>query len=119
TTEAISADWVAHLENRMFPCVAAKASLVKDQQKVLVVGHMACPKDDLEILEFIYNFVDDYRKSDSPFNSAVIVFEQPTMLSESAFDTFFWQRMQSLSNLDAEKYAYDPRVSDNPESENF
>lgn len=115
----ITADWVKHLEDVSFPCVAAKASLVKDQQRVLVAGHMACPKDDYAILNFIYDFVDNYRKSDSPFNSAVVIFEQPSVLTEAAFDQFFWQRLQALSDIDAHKFDYDPRVSDNPESDNF
>jgi hypothetical protein len=40
-------------------------------------------------------------------------------MTEVAFDQFFWQRLQALSNLDSEKYAYDQRVSDDPGSENF
>jgi hypothetical protein len=117
--ESISAEWVSHLEDTMFPCVAAKASLVKEQQKVFIADHIACPKDDRAILDFIYTFVDSYRQSDSPFNSAAIIFRQPTVMTEVAFDQFFWQRLQALSNLDSEKYAYDSRVSADPSSENF
>lgn len=112
-------DWFSFIENRAFPCVAAKAAMVKQQQHVLTAGHLGCPRDDAKILEFIYEFVDNYRKSDTLFHSCVIVFEQPIILSEHSYATLFWQRLQALSDLDSRQYPYDDRVSDSPDSENF
>ena len=119
TSTTIAEKWQAHIENRSFPCVAAKAAMVKEQQKIFVAGHLACPKDDKAILDFIYDFVDQYRAADSLFHSAVILFEQPTIHSEEAYSKMFWQRLQALSDMDSQFYKYDSRVSDDPESENF
>ena len=107
------------IENEMFPCVAAKAALNKDHLKTFVAGHIACPKDDHQILEFIYDFVDGYRNSDAPFHSACVIFPEAEGLNEEFFERFLWMRLQALSNLDSEKYPYDKRVSDEPHSENF
>jgi FPC/CPF motif-containing protein YcgG len=117
--EEIIKEWQAHLEDKAFPCVAAKAALAKEQLDVFVAGHMACPKDDTAILDFIYGFVDRYRQSDKMFHSAVIIFEQPDVYDEKMYSHFFWNRMQALSNLDAEKYEYDHRVDADPLSEHF
>ncbi len=119
TTQTIIDDWTAHLENKEFPCVAAKAAMVKSQLNVMVAGHMACPKDDKAILDFIYNFVDNYREANSLFHSAVIIFEQPEIYSEQMYSQFFWDRLQALSNMDARMYDYDERVDQDPQSENF
>lgn len=117
--EEIIREWNAHLEDNAFPCVAAKAALSRGQVKVMVAGHMACPKDDKAILEFIYSFVDGYRKSDKLFHSAVIIFNNADIYSEEMYERFFWPRLQALSNLDAQHYDYDTRVDPHPESEHF
>ena len=44
------------------------------------------------------------------FHSAAILFEEPVTHSDELFDSLMWQRLQALSNLDAENYGYDPRV---------
>ena len=114
-----SAAWRAHIESQDFPCVAAKAAMSKGQQKIFTAGHLACPKDDKAIIDFIYSFVDEYRKSETMFHSVVILFEQPTIHSEEAYSKMFWERLQALSDLDSQFHAYDKRVSDDPESPEF
>jgi len=119
TTDSISDEWISFIDNKAFPCVAAKAALTKQQQAIFVADHIACPKDDRAILSFIYDFVDRYRSAETMFHSAVVLFEQPDMLTEPEYERFFWQRLQALSDIDAELYTYDDRVSDNPESGTF
>jgi len=85
----------------------------------MVAGNMACPKDDLVILQFLYNFVEDYRNSQMPFHSAAIIFNQPQMISEELFEELLWQRLQALIELDQKNYHYDKRVSDDPASPFF
>lgn len=118
-TNTIREEWTSFVDNRDFPCVAAKAALTRQQQHVFIAGHMACPRNDKDILNFIYDFVDLYRKSDSLFHSVVVVFEQPDIQDEEIFSRFFWQRLQALSDLDAQEYDYDGRVSADPQSEKF
>lgn len=118
-TQKLESEWFSFIENREFPCVAAKAAMAKQQQQVFVAGHLGCPRDDQDILEFIYGFVDNYRKSDNLFHSAVIIFTIPEIHSEESYGKLFWQRLQALSDLDALQYDYDHRVSHDPESSEF
>ena len=107
------------INKKDFPCVAAKTAFTWQQLNCLVVDHLACPKDDAEILEFLYQFVDKYRASDKLYHSATIIFRGPTAPDEALFEELFWQRLQALSNLDARRYGYDPRVVADPSSPEF
>ena len=112
-------DFIEHINEKEFPCVAAKAALANEQVKCMVAGHMACPHDDNAILHFIYDFVDDFRKQDSLYHSAVILFQQPLQLDEKMFEQFLWLRLQALSDMDAENFNYDERVDRDPGSPEF
>lgn len=109
----------AYLTNKEFPCVAARAALTRQQIRCLVVDHMACPKDDAAILQFIYDFVAEYRPATELFHSAAVIFKGPVQLDEAWFDELLWQRLQALADLDARQYGYDPRVAADPEAGNF
>jgi FPC/CPF motif-containing protein YcgG len=105
--------------NRAFPCIAAKAALAEEQIKTLVVEHLACPGDDLKILDFLYMFIDEYRQSQKLYHSAVVIFKQPRVIDETSFGDLMWQRLQSISDLDALRNRWDSRVSNDPTSPDF
>lgn len=107
------------IEDNLFPCVAAKAALYKEQIKFFVADHMACPKDDPGILQFLYDFVEQFRAASTPFHTACVLFKGPTLLTEQLFDTLLWTRLQALSDLDAVNYGYDKRVASDPSSPDF
>jgi FPC/CPF motif-containing protein YcgG len=116
---AIIRSFFDFLNDKAFPCVSARAALGRQQVSCFVANNMACPKDDLAILHFLYDFVDTYRKSNEIFYSAAIIFEGPLLLTENAFDELLWERLQALSNLDSVNYCYDKRVDPDPASANF
>ncbi len=58
TDNKVIEDFENFLSNKDFPCVAARAALTKSTIQYFVAEHMACPKDDRAIVEFLYNFVD-------------------------------------------------------------
>lgn len=119
-SQAIIEEYYAFLNNKAFPCVGAKAALGREQINCYVAGHLACPKDDREILKFIYTFIDEYRNAATSFHSAAIIFTQPLIIhTEEMFDALLWQRLQSLSDLDAQHYSYDDRVDADPASPHF
>jgi uncharacterized protein len=116
---AMIEDYLAFISRPDFPCVAARAALVHQQIRCFVAGNMLCPADDMDILKFIYTFVDDYRNAKSLYHSATIIFTGPDISSEQYFDEILWRRLQSLSDLDAMNYNYDKRVSADPASPHF
>jgi FPC/CPF motif-containing protein YcgG len=116
---AIIEEYSSFLNNKAFPCTGAKAALAHRNIKCLVATHIACPHDDRAILQFLYDFVDEYRVSTDHFHSAAIIFQQPETIDEGLFDRFLWQRLQALSDLDAKNYPYDDRVNVDPHSPDF
>lgn len=112
-------EYFTFLANKEFPCVAARAALNKKHISVFVADHMACPKDDKSILDFMYSFVDEYRNSTSLYNSAAVIFKGPDIIDEYMFDQLLWQRLQSLTDIDTKQYVYDKRVSSDPNSKGF
>ena len=117
--ELIIEEYKSFISSKTFSCIAAKAALGREQIHTLVLPHIACPAHDQAILEFLYSFIDSYRQSDELYHSATIIFEQPGQLNESMFEEFFWQRLQSISDLDSKQYGYDNRVSIDTSSPDF
>lgn len=118
-TNLVFEEYREYVNNKEFACVAAKAALAKQQIQCMVAGHMACPRDDNAILQFLYQFIEVYRSSTELYHSAVIVFEPSGIRDEEMFDSLLWQRLQALSALDARNYPYDSRVEAAPASPKF
>src|SRR6188768_2135512 len=97
----ITEEYMKFLGCREFPCIAAKAALSRQQVKCMVAGNIACPHNDAEILQFLYDFVDVYRSSKDFYHSAAVIFTGPEINNEEMFDALLWQRLQALEVLDA------------------
>lgn len=107
------------LNDKDFPCIAAKAALSENRIRMLVAGHLACPHDDARILQFLYEFVDVFRRSGDLYHSAVVLFKEPRHCDEKMFDTLLWKRLQSISDLDALHHRWDSRVHQDATSPDF
>ncbi|MEO8796099.1 MAG: guanitoxin biosynthesis heme-dependent pre-guanitoxin N-hydroxylase GntA [Daejeonella sp.] len=118
-SDTVRDEFLSFIENRDFPCVAAKAAMSKQNIQTFIAGHMACPSDNAEIIKFLYEFVDQYRTSEQFYHSAAIIFPTTEIFSEAMFDGFLWPKLQALSDLDAENYTYDERVASDIQSSNF
>lgn len=116
---AIIQEFQNFINEETYPCVAARAAMTRGHIPCLVADHMACPKDDSNILEFVYEFVKDYRTAAKSLHSAAIIFQQPERLTEEAFDAMLWQRLQALLEMDAQRFAYDRRVNSDPSARDF
>ncbi|MDB5201433.1 MAG: hypothetical protein JWQ27_842 [Ferruginibacter sp.] len=117
--EDIINEYKAFIGAAAFPCIAAKAALSRQQVNCFVTGSMYCPHFDKAILDFLYQFTDQLRASEDMYHSAAIIFTDLFPEDEAAFDQLLWQRLQSLSDLDAKNYGYDKRVSADPTAADF
>lgn len=115
----VAESYFSFIDDKEFPCVAAKAAYSREQIRVLVCDHIACPKDDYSIIQFLYNFIDEYRASAKLYNSAVVIFKGPTECSEEQFEQLMWQRLQAISDFDATRHSWDQRVSNDPSHADF
>lgn len=115
----IAEEYFAFIDNKEFPCIAAKAALARDQIRILVCEHLACPKDNIDITHFLYEFVEECRSKTQLYNSAVVIFKGPSYCSEDEFDQLMWLRLQCLSDLDARDFPWDQRVGRDPAKADF
>lgn len=118
-SKQIIAEYLDHLKEKEFPCVAVKSALSMHQVHCMVADSMACPKDDHGIVQFLYDFIAGYRAVGTNYHSAAIIFRGPDIRSESMFDTLLWQRLQSIADIDAVHHKYDSRVDADPASATF
>src|ERR1700712_304004 len=81
-----------------FPCVGAKSAMARDQIKVIVGRDIRSNWDDLRILPQLAAFAQSYTEDPLLFQSFVVIFEQPDVLTEAEFEHHLWQRVQSLSD---------------------
>lgn len=117
--ENIIQSFLAHIEDKLFPCLAAHTALTKNHVKIKIAGHMGCPHHDHGIVSFMHEFVDDFRNATDDFFSAVVLFPNTLISDEEMFDNYFWQRLQAISDIDATHYAYDHRVDPDVLSPHF
>ncbi len=110
----------AHVSDRAFPCVGAKAALARGTLNVLACNRIDSAWDDLRIHDGLMRFAAAYREEPGLFRSFAVVFEGPDDLDEPAFEAALWARLQSLSDKDAWRgQSYDPRVSPDPDDPHF
>jgi FPC/CPF motif-containing protein YcgG len=60
---SIDRETLAFIESKDFPCIGAKAALMENRIRTLVVSDIRCPNDDRAILQFLYGFIDAFRSS--------------------------------------------------------
>ncbi|KQT35097.1 hypothetical protein ASG29_02945 [Sphingomonas sp. Leaf412] len=110
----------AHVDDRAFPCVGAKAAMAKGTLNVLACDRIDSAWDDLRIHDSLMRLAADYRAAPALFRSFAVVFDQPRDLSEPEFEALVWKRVQSLSDKDVWRgQEYDPRVSADPDDPHF
>jgi FPC/CPF motif-containing protein YcgG len=118
-TNPVIEEYLDFIRDKDFPCIAAKAAVAENQIKIFVANHLARSKDDVEILKFLYQFVDEYRAAEISYHSAVIIFREPEKCSEEMFSDLLWERLQSISDLDSVHCAWDRRVEKDASSSAF
>lgn len=108
------------IANPQFPCVGAKSALSKRQIKAVVARSITSAWNDLAIHAALMRFAGDYRRDRKLFQSLAVIFEGPRTLSEEAFETNVWKRIQSMSDKDEWLgQPYDQSVSPDPSNPHF
>src|SRR3546814_13361702 len=87
----------AHVEDRAFPCVGAKAALARGTLEVLACNRIDSAWDDVRIHDRLLGFAQEYRQEQTMFRSLAVVFEGPPDLDEQDFESFLWDRLDGKS----------------------
>jgi len=110
----------SYVADPSFPCVGAKSALARGTLEVVVCRDVTSGWDDVRIHDELLRFAKAYRDDPGLFRSLAMVFEGPGGLSEGAFESALWQRIQSISDKDVWRgQSYDGRVSPDPSSPHF
>lgn len=113
-------DFRAFIRSPDFPCVGAKSALARDRMRILVARDIASAWDDLDIIDAIHSLTADYRADPVLFQSLAILFPASAPMDEARFETYLWERVQSLTDKDDWLGSRpDPRVSDDPDDPHF
>ena len=103
-----------------FPCVGAKAALAREQMDFLICQKISSAWDDLVILPSLFDLIHRYRTDPKLFRTFVVMFEEDEGLSESDFERYLWERLQSLSDKDDWLgYKPAPSIESDPDSPHF
>ena len=104
-----------------FPCVGAKSALTRDNTRIIIGRDLSSAWDDLRILPEVTALATEYREKPELFQTLVVIFEQPEIIAEAAFEAHMWERIQSLADKDALWFQQprDARVSDDPDDPHF
>jgi uncharacterized protein len=117
--DSLISEYLTFLNQKGFPCVAAKAAIKRGQVRCLVAGSITSARDDEKILRFLYNFIEEYRNARTLFHSAAIIFSESRIENEVMFDKFLWERLKALENLDRLNFDHDARVDADPNSTHY
>lgn len=118
-SEDILAEFERFIGDRSYPCVAARAALSRGNVRCFIAEDLQSPAQDERILRFLYDFISAFRKKEGTLQSAAVIFKGPEAITEESYEKYFWQRLQALTQRDAQNFAYDRRVSADPSHPNF
>jgi hypothetical protein len=104
---------VEAISQQAFPCVGAKAALARDAVEFIDGGDLRSGERDRAVLRAIQIFAAD-SAADLVFASLVVVYPLTPGLSELAFESALWVRLQALHELDHATHDWDRSVSPDP-----
>lgn len=103
-----------------FPCVGAKAAMVRGTLETLGARSLASAWDDVRIHDRLLAFATSYRTDPGLFQSFAVIFDGPDDIDEGEFEALLWTRIQSLSDKDVWRgQSYDGAVSADPDNPHF
>ena len=120
-TADLDQQFFAFLNGTGFPCVGAKSAHATGTIETFTARDLRSAYDDLAIHQQLSGFSASLKVGQvREFRSFAVLFDTPRALSEQAFDTALWERLQSLKDKDRWlSYRHDPRVAPDPESPDF
>lgn len=120
SSDELEQQFRAMIAGRAFPCVGAKSAAAQDALQIMVARDITSAWNDLEIIQSLVDWSDEYREDPEGLRSFAVLFEGPGDLDELGFEQAMWERLQSIADKDAWLgQAVDERVSANPDDPHF
>jgi FPC/CPF motif-containing protein YcgG len=117
--DRIGEELKSFIESPLFPCVGAKAALRRHQLNIIVASDIRRRHSDEFIVKRLQDFAVRHDRDPRIFVSQAVIFESRDALGEEEFETFLWQRLSALHELDRRDFLWDPSVDSDPNSPHF
>jgi len=118
--ETIQKEFAGWIQEQQYPCVGAKAAINSGAYRMGIYeasmtdsGAMAGLARDL------WEFVQEQPEMGSDFTTFAACFTEAMPASESEFESQLWAVLQSLYDVDRLWDSADPKISTNPDAEDF
>lgn len=103
--------------DKSFPCIMAKSVIQSGLIKIIKIKSSQI--NGANVLQELYDFIDDYRLNAKKLRSFVVVFDGPGLDQFEEFEKEFWSLLSELNLLDKRNFAHDARVSSDPASPSY
>ena len=107
--------------NPSFSCVGAKSAVMHESIRVGVYDQLGGKGETAGLCRDLFTFARevDAAGADGEFRTFAAVFREPTAVDERAFERLLWDQLRALNREDSKHHAWDPSVSDDPDSPHF
>ncbi|MEM7727642.1 MAG: guanitoxin biosynthesis heme-dependent pre-guanitoxin N-hydroxylase GntA [Pseudomonadota bacterium] len=108
------------VHDKAFPCVGAKAALVRGALETKTLGNLQSNADDLALWLALSDFAERLEPGCMVVQSFVVIFPDTPPLSETGFEHALWSRLQGLHYVDTQMgQRWSDDTSNDPASNNF
>lgn len=109
----------AHVLNRDFPCVGAKAAINGNCYRFGFYREMNQPMTTATLAHDLWQYVQEQPAMKTDYATFVAAFAAPAVSGEAAWEKLLWSQLQSLHELDSRFYNWSSGVSSDPDSAEF
>lgn len=117
--QAIHARFQAKVQERDFPCVAARSVFNRGSYRFGAYGVLGTPGAALALCHDLYEFNHEWPVGQPGFNSFIAAFPAPLLKDEAAFERLLWEQLQLTHDLDRYFFEWNAAVSRDPEHPQF
>lgn len=112
-------DFQAHIFNKDFSCVGAKAAVKGSLFRFGYYRAMNTPETDRLLASDLRFFAEEQTKITTNYASFAAIFDAPNVETEELWENVLWTQLQNLHEIDRRSFNWDETVSDNPEDAHF
>lgn len=115
----MEAEFSAFVADEHFPCLAGKGAVHRGDHTLRVYDALGSHESAAALAHDLTAFVQTGPADGAGLRAFVALFRGPDMADELAFERRLWRQLRRLHALDDPDTAWDPTVSDDPESPEF
>lgn len=119
TDELMEEEFNAFVADERFPCLAGKGAVHRGDHTLRVYHALGSHDSAAALARDLTSFVQNGPADGAKLRAFVALFRGPDMADELAFERRLWRQLRRLHALDNPDTAWDPTVSDDPESPEF